>query len=184
MIALNNKTNILVIIFFIFNSICCFSLDTTKVNVAVKAYSKMLPPTFKIDSIYEVKLIQKVDLNVDGTLDKVIIWQRKNFQEGDTIQTSIFFEKNNIDVYQKTFNNFYSLDFSYWTSKSAGSFLLDSLKHLYGNSNYNMVEFLAGKIVIGVPISSLNGCDYFFIYDAKKNNWICRKFNVGLAGII
>jgi hypothetical protein len=173
MIAPNNNTTLKYIIAMLFMtcSINSFCSDSTKVNVAVKVYSKMLPPTFTIDSVYEVKRVQEVDLNGDSILDKVITWQLKKFSEGDTIKTTIYFGKDSTDIYINTFKNLYTLDFTYWTSESTGNKDLDSLKNLYGNSNYGMVEFLTNKIIIGLYTSSLDGCDYHFIYHHKKRNW-------------
>ena len=34
-----------------------------------------------------------------------------------------------------------------------------------------MVAFLNKKIIVGIPTSSLDGCDYHFIYDPKRKNW-------------
>ncbi|HXA02283.1 MAG TPA: hypothetical protein VNW99_09865 [Cytophagaceae bacterium] len=128
----------------------------------------MLPASFKIDSIYEVKNIQEVDLNGDKIADKVITWEKKKPTEGDTVKTTIFFGKDSTDVFINTFKNLYTLDFSYWTSESTGNKDLDSLRDLYGNSNYSMVEFLTNWIIIGLSPNAIDGCDYHFIYNHKK----------------
>ena len=159
---------------FVIFSTKSFCIDSTKVNVAVKAYSKMLPASFKIDTIYEVKNVQKVDLNGDRIADKVITWEKKKPTEGDTVKTTIFFGKDSTDVFINTFKNLYTLDFSYWTSESTGNKDLDSLKDLYGNSNYSMVEFLTNWIIIGLSPNSLDGCDYHFLYNHKKRNWYLK----------
>jgi hypothetical protein len=170
----NNKTKYIITMLFMICSAKSFCLDSTKVNVAVKAYSKMLPASFKIDSVYEVKKIQQIDLNGDSILDKIITWERKENTEGDTIRTTIYFGKDSSDVFIRTYKNLYTLDFSYWTSESTGNKKLDSLKHLFGDSNYGMIEFLTNKIIIGLPTSSFDGCDYHFIYNPKKRNWYLR----------
>jgi len=152
-----------------------FGIDSTKVNVAVKAYSKMLPSSFKIDTIYEVKNVQKLDLNGDSIADKVITWENKKPTEGDTVKTTIYFGKDSIsDFYINTYKNLYTLDFTYWSSESAGNKDLDSLKDLYGNSNCSMVEFLTNKIIIGLSPNAIDGCDYHFIYNNKKRNWYLK----------
>jgi hypothetical protein len=176
MTAPNNNLNIKCIItmLLIIFSTKSFCADSTKVNVAVKAFSKMLPASFKIDSIYEVKSIQQIDLNGDSALDKVITWKRKKFTEGDTIKTSIYFNKDSTDVFINTYKNLYTLEFSYWNSQSKGSKKLDSLKNLYVDSNYGMIEFSTNKIIIGVCTSSWDGCDYHFIYNHKKRNWYLK----------
>jgi hypothetical protein len=176
MIVLNKIYNIhsIILILFIISSTQGFCSDSTKVNVALKEYGDMLPSAFKIDSIYEVKRVQKIDLNGDSIVDKVITWKMKKFTDGDTVRTTIYFGKGSSDIFINTFKNLYTLDFRYWSSESTGNNDLDSLKDLYGNSNYSMVEFLTNKIIIGLHSSYYDGCDYHFIYNHKKRNWYLK----------
>jgi hypothetical protein len=173
MIVPNKHSNMIYLITMLFMtcSMNSFCSDSTKVNVALEKYRKMLPQSFKIDSIYEVKIVEEIDLNGDNILDKVITWKRKTFTEGDTIKTTIYFAKDGSHVFINTYKNLYTLDFRYWTSQSTGDKVLDDLKDSYVNSNYSMVEFETNKITIGLYTSSLDGCDYHFIYNPKKRNW-------------
>ena len=170
----NLNIKCIITMLFMICSAKSFCIDSTKVNVAVKAYSKMLPSSFKIDTIYEVKNVKEVDLNGDSITDKIIIWEKKESIEGDTIKTNIYFGKDSTYTFINTFKNLYTLDFSYWSSESTGNKYLDSLKNLYGNSNYGMVEFLTNKIIIGLAPNAIDGCDYHFIYNHKKRNWYLK----------
>jgi hypothetical protein len=138
--------------------------------------AKKLETSICIPNGYFITQIEDAwDLNGDGVKDKIVSFQRKKLNDGDTIFYDIYTrdEKGRLQFFKKLGN----LEPLFFTNYGAhtGNKLYDSIKTLYSYPTLSEVNFSNNSISLKFFTEATTIRELMFTYSAKDNTWILNR---------
>lgn len=172
-----------IILFFLFFFARVSTVEAQHVNVCnqearLLRMQKMVPKSFCMPRDNWIRqMIDTVDLNGDLKDDKVLLWGKKKFEDGDTLNATIFFKRDSVSyVEYGMLPNLYTPLFKDYTgSISTGNLALDSVYVRFIYSNLTLVRYKSTEVIVGFFTDAGGGLDLHFRFDASANDFYLRK---------
>lgn len=148
-------------------------------TVAFSNYAKYLPPDFCMPSgykVFDVFINENADINNDTINDRFIQYNKANWQCGDTIYFSIYLgQKGGSFKLAKTLSNLCPPMAKYPDISWLVNNCKDPYTSRWGYDNLSLICFGKGLILVPFSINLSKGFDFYFEYDANRNNWYLTK---------